>query len=1430
MKKILFKPFVWVGVLALCSFVLQGQKIEYSSNWGKQGLTIESQKAKSLSLNYSITEFSIAEQEIKGENLKTVQLPGTFLPNDAGMPDLPGNGHMIAIPQGATATLKVVDYQVETISDISVAPAPVIPLETDDEPLKYEKNAEVYSQDVFYPANPFQLSKQKKLRGVDLVTLGITPFQYNPVKKELKIFRDVKLEVVFEGGKGKYGDNKYRSRFWDPILHQNIINFDALPKIDYAKKASNSKNNEFEYVIITLNDPDFLSWADSLAEFRRKQGISTGVFTVDDVGGNTVSAIEGWIDNAYNNWATPPAAILLLADYSTGSGGIISHLYDHPSWYPDYASDSKYADVDGDDLPEIVLARITANNASQLETMVTKVLDYERTPPTSTDYYNKPITALGWQTERWFQICSETIGGYWSNVLGKTPERINAVYGGNPNSDPWSTATNTSTVLDYFGPNGEGYIPASPSTLGGWTGGTGQDVINAINGGSFMLQHRDHGSYTGWGEPDFGSSDINSLQNINNELTFVLSINCQTGAFHNSSECFAEKFHRHTYNNNNSGALGIIAATEVSYSFVNDTYVWGAYDNMWPDFLPDYSTQFPVNFIYPAFANAAGKHFLYQSSWPYNTSNKQVTYRLFHHHGDAFLNVYSEVPQNLTVNCPSSHVFGTSTIDISADADATIAVSYYNTTTQETEILGTAVSTGGNNTINLSTVPNPGTDMLVTITKQDYYRYTNNVTVISPSGPFDVVDSYVINDGGNNQAEFGETFDLDITVKNVGVASSDNVQVTLTTSDPNVVSLTNASNVNFGNIAPDATATSSGNFTVELADDIVDQTAISFDVTITDNSKETYTSILSFNVNAPALSIGGLTVDDTGTGNGDGILDPGETADIIIQASNNGHADVSNVIGAISSSSTHLTINTSSTSPVTLNTGNTEDFIFNVTADAATPVGTPADIDFTVTAGANNQYTATETKQTVIGEIPVYLMTDGSETSCTGYFYDSGGPSGDFSNNESFTFTFYPATAGSMIQAEFTFFDCGTQGSGWDYLEIYDGESTSDPLIISSDAAGASAMLSTFTATNSEGALTFYFHSTSVVPNPGWEANISCFNMGPAGGTAIADPAAICESGTTELILNDWSGDSMQWQSSTDGSTWANISGATSTPYTTSVLTETAYFRAEVSKSGYDPAYSNEISVPVNTTPIPGTASASETEICEDGNVTFTLAGYDGSIQWQNSTDGSTWNDIAGAISDTYTTVALSNDMYYRAKVYNAGCDDDFSNEILIAVHASPTAAFSHVIDGGEATFTNESENADAYSWDFGDGAGTSTDENPVYTYTENATYTVVLTASNSYCPGNEVSEDIDITTISINELANMGIEIFPNPNKGIFHVSTSLNDVELSIMDNTGKIVYKQELTNETVKIDISHFANGNYFLRFVSEEKVVHTKIIKQ
>lgn len=711
-------------VLAMLGQSLIAQTITYTDSWSEQGFSLQEASTNKVVVNYSITNFSMLDIVINGGISKTIKIPEVFLPNNAGAPDLPGTGTYVAIPLGATASLKIKAMRKNVFQNIEIAPAPAIPLDTDPTPLKYEKNQEIYSIDQYYPSEPVIISEKFKIRGVDVVMLGITPFQYNPVTKELIVYRDLQVEVNFTGGNGEFGNDRLRSRWWDPMLQSSMINASSLPEVDYNQPNDPTDIEGYDYVIITPNDAVFTGWAETIKDFRIKQGISTTIVTTDDLGGNTVSAIEGYIDNAYNTWTPAPTAVLLLGDYSSSGSnyGVTSYLYSHPASYPAYASDNRFADVDGDDLPDVILARITANNDAQLSTMINKFMDYETNPPSDFNFYDKPVTALGWQTSRWFQICSEVVGGYFKHVQGKSPVRINTVYVGNPSSDPWSTAYNTSTVVNYFGPNGLGYIPATPQELGGFTGGTGTDVENAINNGSFMLQHRDHGYYAGWGEPDFSTANIDNLTNVNNELPFIFSINCQTGAFHRSTECFAEKFHRYTYNGQNSGALGIIAATEVSYSFVNDTYVWGVFDNMFPDFMPDKSTQFPVTFVMPAFGNAAGKYFLYQSSWPYNTFDKLVTYRLFHHHGDAYLNLYTEVPSALTVSHPSGILSADNTIDVTADNGSFIAV------TANGQILGTATGTGASVSIPIAPQAS-GTVIYVTVTKQNYYRYEGTVDV-----------------------------------------------------------------------------------------------------------------------------------------------------------------------------------------------------------------------------------------------------------------------------------------------------------------------------------------------------------------------------------------------------------------------------------------------------------------------------------------------------------------------------------------------------------------------------------------------------------------------------------------------------------------------------------------------------------------------------
>jgi len=68
------------------------------------------------------------------------------------------------------------------------------------------------------------------------------------------------------------------------------------------------------------------------------------------------------------------------------------------------------------------------------------------------------------------------------------------------------------------------------------------------------------------------------------------------------------------------------------------------------------------------------------------------------------------------------------------------------------------------------------------------------------------------------------------------------------------------------------------------------------------------------------------------------------------------------------------------------------------------------------------------------------------------------------------------------------------------------------------------------------------------------------------GGSSSASPTALCSGSSSTISLTGNVG-SIQWQISSDGSNWSNISGATSLTYNTGSLTATRYYRALISGS-----------------------------------------------------------------------------------------------------------------------------------------------------------------------------------------------------------------------------------------------------------------------
>lgn len=505
------------------------------------------------------------------------------------------------------------------------------------------------------------------------------------------------------------------------VLQAKISLFSQIPDFFNVPRADEigERRDGCDYLIITPINDDIKKWGDTLRIFREEQGIITRTVTLEEVGQNHPDSIKAYLQHACENWNPAPTAVLLLGDYAPDSTfGIISYaLTNHPDGnaYSPYMADNKLVDFNNDDLPDMVIARMPASNSDEAQRMVQKTLLYERYPYNDDYYYSHATTAMGYQRSRWFQLCTEILAGYLENK-GKYVTHINSIHQGTPDS-VWSTGQKTQDVLDYFGPDGLDYIPATMSHLTEWNGNA-EMITNAIENGTYLFIHRDHGTFQTWGEPEYFNWNINNLNN--DKLTFVMSANCQTGDFSygaDTTDCLAERFMRVR-----NGAVGIIAASQLSYSYVNDTYVWGFFDYLYPDFMPDYGPQ-TIDFQYPAFANAYGKYFLHSSSFPHNASMKPVTYNLFHYFGDAYLQLYSEVPQHIYISHPETVAPGTMSLPINADDGAYIALSVDN------QLIARGKSNGNALYLHFTNFLKDGDKIKVVATKQNHYRHESHISV-----------------------------------------------------------------------------------------------------------------------------------------------------------------------------------------------------------------------------------------------------------------------------------------------------------------------------------------------------------------------------------------------------------------------------------------------------------------------------------------------------------------------------------------------------------------------------------------------------------------------------------------------------------------------------------------------------------------------------
>ncbi|MEX0641635.1 MAG: C25 family cysteine peptidase [Pirellulales bacterium] len=306
-------------------------------------------------------------------------------------------------------------------------------------------------------------------------------------------------------------------------------------------------------------------------------------------------------------------------------------------------------------LPDVAISRIPVDTLTQAQTIVDKSINYEQNPPggfLNPFYENATVVShfQGYQEDdpagrdkRAFVEVSEeardTLMGH-----GKTVERI---------------YTKTEDDFPSQGPP-EKYYDGTllPAALRGgfpWDGDT-TDIINSFNDndGRFLITHRDHGSRSGWAEPNFDYNDVPSLSN-GELLPVVYSVNCASGWFDNetsgmgastSTTYFSEKLLREA----DGGAVGIIGDTRNSNTWSNTAFYRGLIDATWTNHDSGYGGGTSIRRL-ADIMNYAKEYTLMQIGVAGSTPAVDVefgidTLYLYHTFGDPTLEMWTTNPNN----------------------------------------------------------------------------------------------------------------------------------------------------------------------------------------------------------------------------------------------------------------------------------------------------------------------------------------------------------------------------------------------------------------------------------------------------------------------------------------------------------------------------------------------------------------------------------------------------------------------------------------------------------------------------------------------------------------------------------------------------------------------------------------------------------------
>ncbi len=157
----------------------------------------------------------------------------------------------------------------------------------------------------------------------------------------------------------------------------------------------------------------------------------------------------------------------------------------------------------------------------------------------------------------------------------------------------------------------------------------------------------------------------------------------------------------------------------------------------------------------------------------------------------------------------------------------------------------------------------------------------------------------------------------------------------------------------------------------------------------------------------------------------------------------------------------------------------------------------------------------------------------------------------------------------------------------------------------------------------------------------------------------------------------------------------------------------------------------------------------------------------------------------------------------------------------------------THIAQGESIQFTDLSDNNPTFwTWAFEGGTpSSSSEQNPSIAYSLPGVYDVSLIVQNEFGSDTKTIEDFIIvdSTIGITENEDKNYVIFPNPLDGNNMLNIINDEVieEYQVLDFTGKIIDRQNVNTNHLKIDFSRQKSGLYIIKIRSRNNWYIEKI---